>query len=73
MQTEVFKDTADVTGLIMTKLDGTAKGGVLVALSDKFALPIHYMGIGEGINDLENFSAPVFAAALSGVADALEG
>ena len=73
MQTEVFKDTADVTGLIMTKLDGTAKGGVLVALADKFALPIHYMGIGEGINDLENFSAPVFAAALSGVADALEG
>ena len=73
MQTEAFRDTADVTGLIMTKLDGTAKGGVLVALSDKYALPIHHIGIGEGINDLENFSAPVFAAALSGVADALEG
>lgn len=72
MQTEAFKDTADVTGLIMTKLDGTAKGGVLVALSDKYALPIHHIGIGEGIEDLENFSAPVFAAALSGVADALE-
>ena len=72
MQTEAFRDTADVTGLIMTKLDGTAKGGVLVALSDKYALPIHNIGIGEGINDLENFSAPVFAAALSGVADALE-
>jgi len=72
-QTEVFKDTADVTGLIMTKLDGTAKGGVLVALSDKYGLPIHHIGIGERIQDLENFSAPVFAAALSGVADALEG
>lgn len=68
-QTEAFKDTAGVTGLIMTKLDGTAKGGVLVALSDKFKLPIHAIGIGERIEDLENFSAPVFAAALSGVAD----
>ncbi len=73
-QTEVFTKTAGVTGLIMTKLDGTAKGGVLVALSDKFKLPIHHIGIGERIEDLENFSAPVFAAALSGVADAvLEG
>ena len=72
MQTEAFHKTADVTGLIMTKLDGTAKGGVLVALSDKYGLPIHHIGIGEGIDDLENFSAPVFAAALSGVADALE-
>lgn len=71
MQTEAFKDTADVTGLIMTKLDGTAKGGVLVALSDKYGLPIHHIGIGERIEDLENFSAPVFAATLSGVADAL--
>lgn len=69
MQTEAFRDTADVTGLIMTKLDGTAKGGVLVALSDKYGLPIHHIGIGERIEDLENFSAPVFAAALSGVAD----
>jgi len=72
MQTEAFKDTADVTGLIMTKLDGTAKGGVLVALSDKYKLPIHHIGIGERIEDLENFSAPVFAAALSGVADAMK-
>lgn len=71
MQTEAFKNTAGVTGLIMTKLDGTAKGGVLVALSDKYKLPIHHIGIGERIEDLENFSAPVFAAALSGVADAM--
>lgn len=70
-QTDAFKETAGVTGLIMTKLDGTAKGGVLVALSDKFGLPIHAIGIGERIEDLENFSAPVFAAALSGVADAV--
>ena len=71
LQAEAFKQTAGVTGLIMTKLDGTAKGGVLVALSDKYKLPIHAIGIGEKINDLENFSAPVFAAALSGVADSL--
>jgi fused signal recognition particle receptor len=70
-QTEAFQETAGVTGLIMTKLDGTAKGGVLVALSEKYKLPIHAIGIGERIEDLENFSAPVFAAALSGVADAI--
>ena len=71
LQTEAFQKTAGITGLIMTKLDGTAKGGVLVALADKFKLPIHAIGIGERIQDLENFSAPVFAAALSGVADAV--
>ncbi len=71
LQTEAFQKTAGVTGLIMTKLDGTAKGGVLVALADKFKLPIHAIGIGERIEDLENFSAPVFAAALSGIADAV--
>jgi fused signal recognition particle receptor len=70
-QTEAFLATAGITGLIMTKLDGTAKGGVLVALADKFKLPIHSIGIGERIEDLENFSADVFAAALSGVADAV--
>ena len=72
LQTEAFEKVAGVTGLIMTKLDGTAKGGVLVALSDKFKLPIHAIGIGERIEDLENFSAPVFAAALSGIAQELE-
>ena len=70
-QVEAFKETAKVSGLIMTKLDGTAKGGVLVALSEKYELPIHFIGIGEAIEDLETFSAPVFAAALSGVADAV--
>lgn len=71
LQVEAFKQTANVSGLIMTKLDGTAKGGVLVALSDKYKLPIHFIGIGEGVDDLETFSAPVFAAALSGVSDAV--
>jgi fused signal recognition particle receptor len=71
LQVEAFQKTAQVSGLIMTKLDGTAKGGVLVALSDKYKLPIHFVGIGEGIEDLETFSAPVFAAALSGVSDAM--
>ena len=70
-QVEAFKDTAKVSGLIMTKLDGTAKGGVLVALSEKYKLPIHFIGIGEAIEDLETFSAPVFAAALSGVSEAV--
>lgn len=70
-QTEAFQRRAGVTGLIMTKLDGTAKGGVLVALSDKYKLPIHAIGIGEQVEDLETFSAPVFAAALSGVANAV--
>lgn len=74
MQTQAFTEIAGVSGLVMTKLDGTAKGGVLVALSDKYKLPIHHIGIGERIEDLENFSAPVFAAALSGVANSvLEG
>jgi len=72
LQTEAFQKIAGITGLIMTKLDGTAKGGVLVALSDKFQIPIHAIGIGERIEDLENFSAPVFAAALSGVAEAMK-
>ena len=69
MQTNVFKDNAGVTGVIMTKLDGTAKGGVLVALAEKYKLPIHAIGIGEKIEDLENFSAAVFSAALSGTSE----
>ena len=69
MQTNVFKDNAGVTGIIMTKLDGTAKGGVLVALAEKYKLPIHAIGMGEKIEDLENFSAAVFSAALSGTSE----
>ena len=66
-QVETFKKLADVSGLIMTKLDGTAKGGVLVALADKFGLPIHAIGVGEQIDDLAPFDPEDFAKALTGL------
>ncbi|KAF0117179.1 MAG: fused signal recognition particle receptor [Hyphomonadaceae bacterium] len=66
-QAEVFSKVAGVTGLIMTKLDGTAKGGVLVALSTAFGFPIRFIGVGEGVGDLRPFSAEAFAKALVGV------
>ncbi|MFZ7090169.1 signal recognition particle-docking protein FtsY [Primorskyibacter sp. 2E233] len=66
-QVETFQKLADVTGLVMTKLDGTAKGGVLVALADKFGLPIHAIGLGEQIDDLSPFDPEEFAAALTGL------
>ncbi|MDE0967876.1 MAG: signal recognition particle-docking protein FtsY [Octadecabacter sp.] len=66
-QVKAFQELADVTGLIMTKLDGTAKGGVLVALADKFGLPIHAIGVGEKIDDLAPFDPEDFAAALTGL------
>ena len=65
-QVEVFRDISDVSGLVMTKLDGTAKGGVLVALADKFGLPIHAIGVGEQIDDLAPFDPEDFANALTG-------
>jgi fused signal recognition particle receptor len=67
-QVEIFSKMADVTGLVMTKLDGTAKGGVLVALADRFGLPIHAIGVGEQIDDLSPFDPEEFAAALTGAA-----
>ncbi len=66
-QAEAFTEIAGVTGLVMTKLDGTARGGVLVALADRFGLPIHYIGVGEAVEDLHSFDADDFAAALAGV------
>ncbi|PRX31898.1 fused signal recognition particle receptor [Meinhardsimonia xiamenensis] len=66
-QLEIFRKMADVTGLIMTKLDGTAKGGVLVALADRFGLPIHAIGVGEQIDDLAPFDPEEFARALVGL------
>ena len=66
-QVEIFSKIADVSGLVMTKLDGTAKGGVLVALSDKFGLPIHAIGVGEQIDDLQPFDPEDFAKALVGI------
>ena len=66
-QVETFQKLADVSGLVMTKLDGTAKGGVLVALADKFGLPIHAIGVGEQIEDLAPFDPADFARALTGL------
>jgi fused signal recognition particle receptor len=66
-QVEIFSKIADVSGLVMTKLDGTAKGGVLVALADKFGLPIHAIGVGEQIDDLQPFDPEDFAKALVGI------
>ena len=65
-QVDIFRKLADVTGLVMTKLDGTARGGVLVALADRFGLPIHAIGVGEQIDDLQAFDPEEFAAALIG-------
>ena len=66
-QVKVFQEISDVSGLVMTKLDGTAKGGVLVALADKFGLPIHAIGVGEQIDDLSPFDPQEFADALIGL------
>lgn len=68
-QVDVFGKTAGVTGLVMTKLDGTARGGILVAISAKFGLPVHFIGVGEQIDDLEPFQARDFARAIAGLED----
>ncbi|MFC7703920.1 signal recognition particle-docking protein FtsY [Plastorhodobacter daqingensis] len=69
-QVETFRKLADVSGLVMTKLDGTARGGVLVALADRFGLPIHAIGVGEQIDDLQPFDPRDFARALTGAGEA---
>ena len=66
-QVEVFRNIAGVTGLIMTKLDGTARGGILVAVAAKYGLPVHFIGVGEGVDDLASFSARDFARAIAGM------
>ena len=68
-QAQAFLDAAQITGLVMTKLDGTAKGGALVQVAEKFQLPIHYIGIGEGEDDLQAFNARAFSRALAGLED----
>ncbi len=65
-QVEIFGKRAGVTGLVMTKLDGTARGGILVAIAKKFAMPVHFIGVGEGVDNLEAFAAKDFAAAIAG-------
>jgi fused signal recognition particle receptor len=66
-QVEIFRQTAGVTGLIMTKLDGTARGGILVAIAAKYALPVHAIGVGESAEDLQAFDARDFARAIAGL------
>ncbi|QKV19940.1 signal recognition particle-docking protein FtsY [Oricola thermophila] len=66
-QVEIFRNVAGVNGLVMTKLDGTARGGILVAISAKFKLPVYFIGVGEGVDDLEPFRARDFANAIAGV------
>ena len=68
-QVEIFGRVAGVTGLVMTKLDGTARGGILVAIAAKFGLPVHFIGVGEGIDDLEPFEASDFAKAIAGIGE----
>ena len=65
-QVEIFGKRAGVTGLVMTKLDGTARGGILVAIAKRFGLPVHFIGVGEGVDDLEAFAARDFARAIAG-------
>jgi fused signal recognition particle receptor len=66
-QVEIFGKVAGVTGLVMTKLDGTARGGILVAIAEKFKLPVHFIGVGETAEDLEPFAARDFAEAIAGI------
>ena len=66
-QVEIFGKVAGITGLVMTKLDGTARGGILVAIADKYAYPVHFIGVGEGVEDLEPFTARDFAHTITGM------
>jgi fused signal recognition particle receptor len=66
-QVSLFQQACDVTGLVMTKLDGTARGGILVAVASRFGLPVHAIGVGEGIDDLQPFNASAFARAIVGL------
>ncbi|SNZ19803.1 signal recognition particle-docking protein FtsY [Cohaesibacter gelatinilyticus] len=68
-QVEIFSKIAGVTGLVMTKLDGTARGGILVAISAKHKMPVHFIGVGEGVEDLEPFKSEDFARAIAGLAE----
>jgi fused signal recognition particle receptor len=66
-QAEIFRDMVGVTGLVMTKLDGTARGGVLVSLAEKYGIPVHFIGVGETAEDLRPFEAQSFARSLVGL------
>ncbi len=66
-QVEIFRKAVGVTGLVMTKLDGTARGGILVGIAAKFGVPVHFIGVGESVDDLAPFSARDFARAIAGL------
>jgi fused signal recognition particle receptor len=66
-QVDGFKKICDVSGLVMTKLDGSARGGMLVAVAEEFGLPVHFVGVGEGLDDLQPFDATAFARSLAGL------
>ena len=66
-QAEMFGKIAGVTGIVMTKLDGTARGGILVAIANRFALPVHAVGVGEAVEDLQPFDAEAFSRAIAGI------
>ena len=68
MQVQTFRDLVSITGLVVTKLDGSARGGVVVALAERFGLPIHAVGVGEGVDDLQPFDPDEFSRALVGIA-----
>ena len=72
-QVETFRDVTNVTGLVLTKLDGSARGGILVALADRFGLPVHAIGVGEDADDLRPFDAGDFARNLLGAGPAQNG
>lgn len=63
-QAKLFKEVTDITGIILTKLDGTAKGGIVVAIKSELQIPVRYIGVGEGIDDLQKFNPESFAKAL---------
>jgi len=65
-QAETFKEIANITGIVLTKLDGTAKGGVVIAIKNELKLPVRFICVGEGIDDLQPFDAEIFAKALFG-------
>jgi fused signal recognition particle receptor len=69
-QAEIFREMVGVTGIVMTKLDGTARGGILVAIAARFQMPVHYIGVGETVEDLAPFSARDFARAIAGLSPA---
>jgi fused signal recognition particle receptor len=63
-QARVFKEAADITGIVLTKLDGTAKGGVIISIQEELGIPVRYIGVGEEVEDLQPFDAETFARAL---------